>query len=626
MRLRGLTAKFLMASVGTLWVLGFVLAIVLNSMFSHQLFAFLQKEGVYLARSGALEVVDPILMDDDVELHLLIDRYKEIDENIEYVFIVDSNRRVLSHSFEKGFPVELKDSNIIEPGQSHRVQSLDTGQGIIFDIAAPIVEGKLGEIHIGISEKPATLAVIQIEKRMVGVFLFFIAGIIVLQPVIFNRVVIKPLNTLAWLMWKGADNFQTRWPNPHLLSCWKFRDCQEIHCPAYKNPNLRCWHIAGTLCEDDVQGVFARKIGDCRKCEVYKAAHVNQIVSLGEQFNNMLQLLTIREHKLKAAQSQLVLNEKMASLGVLSSGIAHEINTPTGAIINSSRELQCKLEALFKGIDALADLNQKERDLLQVCLVDLTKEGGARQEYSWKKIQQIRRYLAEFGVENYKEVTSVLVKFNLLDEEKIERYKTLWANPSILRFMEAVGTVALAQNICQVSAHKIAGLVKALKYYAYTDMDKVGLLDINEGIENVLMLMGNKFKGRFDIIKDFGELPKIYCTNEINQVWTNLLSNAYDAIMEMREGYQGEIIIETRENKEHLIVKIRDNGSGISAEKMDKIFDPFFTTKEIGKGLGLGLSIVSGIVKKNAGEISVKSIPGNTTFTVLMPKEGKGHV
>jgi len=186
--------------------------------------------------------------------------------------------------------------------------------------------------------------------------------------------------------------------------------------------------------------------------------------------------------------------------------------------------------------------------------------------------------------------------------------------------MDAFGTVNVSRQICGSSIKKISELVKALKYYAYTDMDKTSLVDINENIQNVLLLMHNKLKYSLDVEKELQSLPPIDCTSEISQVWTNLISNAHDAVVESKNREEkGKIRIETRTQDDWITVQIADNGVGISPENTTKMFDPFYTTKGIGKGTGLGLSIVSGIVKKHNGQISVDSMPGKTTFTVSLP-------
>jgi C4-dicarboxylate-specific signal transduction histidine kinase len=331
-----------------------------------------------------------------------------------------------------------------------------------------------------------------------------------------------------------------------------------------------------------------------------------------------------REKKLKDAQSQLVLSEKMASLGVLIAGIAHEINTPVGAIANVSSDLRTKVKTIMDHLMNIHDLSPEELHLLGSLTEQFTNgEFVPESGLQWKKSREIRKWLAESGVENDKGVVTILSKYNLLDKERLAPYKGLLKKQWAVNLMDSVGTVDVGMQICDSSIKKISEIVKALKYYAYTDMDKTSLVDINENIQNALLLMHNKLKYGLDVEKELQSLPPIDCTSEMSQVWTNLISNAHDAVMESMASNtldkKGKIWIKSSRDDDWVRVQISDNGVGISKEDTGKMFDPFYTTKGIGKGTGLGLSIVSGIIKKHKGQISVDSVPGKTTFTVSLP-------
>ncbi len=347
-----------------------------------------------------------------------------------------------------------------------------------------------------------------------------------------------------------------------------------------------------------------------------------------EDQNSMLQQahehIVQREKKLKDAQSKLVLSEKMASLGVLISGIAHEINTPAGAIANVSSDLRAKIKMIMNQLMNIHDLSHEELHLLgslteQFTNSEFVPESGLQ----WKKSREIRKWLSESGVENDKDVVTILSKYNLLDKERLAPFESLLKKQWAVNLMDSIGTVDVGMQICDSSIKKISEIVKALKYYAYTDMDKTSLVDINENIQNALLLMHNKLKYGLDVEKELQSLPPIDCTSEMSQVWTNLISNAHDAVMESMTSNtsdkKGKIWIKSSRDDDWVRVQISDNGVGISKEDTSKMFDPFYTTKGIGKGTGLGLSIVSGIIKKHKGQISVDSVPGKTTFTVSLP-------
>ncbi len=231
------------------------------------------------------------------------------------------------------------------------------------------------------------------------------------------------------------------------------------------------------------------------------------------------------------AQTRLVQSEKMASLGQLVAGVAHEINTPLGAI-NSNNSI------------------------LQKCISKIS-----------------------------------------LPDNVLEIFK------------EAMGTNAEA-------IRRISNLVKSLKNFARLDEAEFQESDLHEGIRNTLMLINHEIKGRIDVVEDFGELPPVKCyPNQLNQVFMNILVNAYQSI----EG-QGRITVRTRHSGQSVLIAISDTGCGIPKEKLKRIFDPGFTTKNVGVGTGLGLSICYQIVQNHNGSISVESEAGKgTTFTVQLP-------
>jgi signal transduction histidine kinase len=355
-------------------------------------------------------------------------------------------------------------------------------------------------------------------------------------------------------------------------------------------------------------------------------SYTEELVANNKKLKQAQKHILQREEKLKSAQAQLVHNEKMASLGVLIAGVAHEINTPAGAIANVASDLGGRIKEITKYLGHIHEFSAEDLDTLcslidELNSSDLTSTGASQ----WKKGREVRKWLVGVGVENAKDVVDILSKYNLLDVDRLKRYQGLLKKSSAVNLMDSFGTVNIGMRICDSSIKKISEIVKALKYYAYTDMEKTSDVDINENIENVLVLMHNKLKYQIDVEKDFKPLPRVTCTSDINQAWTNLISNAHDAIMEGKKADErGKIFIATARENGFVRVQITDNGGGISEGIKSKIFDPFFTTKDIGKGTGLGLSIVSGIISKHGGTIDIDSAPGKTTFTVKLPSKKRG--
>jgi signal transduction histidine kinase len=263
---------------------------------------------------------------------------------------------------------------------------------------------------------------------------------------------------------------------------------------------------------------------------------------------------------LKATQDQLIQSEKMASLGQLTAGIAHEINNPVNFVTSSIQPLK----------DDLADV--------------------------LKIISRYEKVVHEKGMEN--------------DFQEVEHFRK---ESNIEETMKEVNH--LLKGI-EEGALRTSEIVKGLRNFSRLDQTVYRKSNLNESIESTLTLLHNSFKNRIEIIKEYSELPEIDCfPGQINQVLMNILSNAIQAIPA-----EGSIFIKTWRDKEWVKISIRDTGIGMTDEVRKKIFDPFFTTKEVGKGTGLGLSISYGIIQKHNGRIEVISAPGKgTEFLISIP-------
>ncbi|MBW4544836.1 MAG: response regulator [Symplocastrum torsivum CPER-KK1] len=324
--------------------------------------------------------------------------------------------------------------------------------------------------------------------------------------------------------------------------------------------------------------------------------------------------------QLKATQEELILSEKMAALGQLVAGVAHEINTPLGAINSSVRNIdnfwKNNLEQLPKFFQELSP----ERQLDFFAL--LQKSRQQEMMLSTREQRQIKKALTEqvksYGVKNEAEIANMLVNLGVYEEP--ERFLPLFSeldSQDILRTAYQFGSVQTSIRTIITAVERAAKVVFALKTYARYDQtgEKVEA-NIIEGIETILTLYHSQTKLGVEVIRNFDRsMPTFRCyPDELNQVWTNLIHNALQAM-----DNTGTLTIDVMQQDNRANVKITDTGKGISPDIMPKIFQPFFTTKPSGEGSGLGLDIVKKIIEKHQGQIEVESEPGKTTFTVFLP-------
>lgn len=273
-------------------------------------------------------------------------------------------------------------------------------------------------------------------------------------------------------------------------------------------------------------------------------------------------------HELRESQAQLVQSEKMASLGQMVAGVAHEINTPLGyargnarIVRNTLGEIRGLCESQGRALSLLNAANASEEEITRA----IAEAETQRQELQPDELMADLESL-------------------LLDADH--------------------GLV------------QIADLVSSLKDFSRVDRSRTDVFDLNAGIESAIKICNNQLKNRVEVVREFGSLPEIECSpSQINQVFLNLINNAGQAI----QG-EGRITIRTAAEKDAVVVNVIDTGSGMSAEVKQRIFEPFFTTKPVGQGTGLGLSIVFRIVEEHGGRIEVESTLGKgTVFTLRLP-------
>lgn len=327
---------------------------------------------------------------------------------------------------------------------------------------------------------------------------------------------------------------------------------------------------------------------------------------------------TLKE--LKETQTQLIQAGKMAALGQLVAGVAHEINTPASAIKNSIEEVRNDYMTLLEHLINIVEFlpSEKRAIYLDLCkyvinhkkrfsMADRRKIAGEIQSYAENKDLHLGRNECQ---------NLAIIGFA---PEKMELIVPLLKSEHAYLIQESLYILGMSQIHAEDIAEaieRIVQLVKALKLYSHSDQESFHETNIAEDLNTTLTILNSRLKHGINVKKEFEDVPKIKCfADQLNQVWTNLLNNAIEAM----KG-KGNIIIRLKKSGEsHLLVEIEDNGTGIPLQIRDQIFDAYFTTKPKGEGTGLGLSICKDIINKHQGEILFESKEGCTIFKVFIP-------
>ncbi len=648
--------KLILGLSAVILSLGLILGIIGTHIASTELIKENKERGKVLASNLAYRSEEPLLAMDFLRLKNLVDELQETNSDLAYAFILDKAGRVLVHTFDQGFPVQLlgiyADS---QQADSFNSMLLLTGQGKLYDFEKPVKigEDRLGTVRIGIERHRLEAMITRLSFWIFGLtggITIFALGVVSWFSSRFtNR--IKTLTESANEVVKGNLGVQAA---PGLKrQCWEINNCQAASCPAYGDSRRRCWYITGTLCPFYHLDQGDKNVSDCLRCPVYQKNAGDEIQGLAEAFDYMAKTLDERIQQLETTEAELSRQKEILRTAL-------DVTPDLVALQDANMVYQAANKAFC------SYFHLDEADILGKTDFDIFKENQADQNYHedmqilktgkpLSKEISVRQgeaaiwfHILKVPVYNEGRISGLLLtarditvikqyQERLVQSQKMEDLGRLAGGVAheintplgiilgyaqmLLEDADPESQMAADLQIIEKQTKICSKLVSDLLGFSRQNQTTRTEVDINESIREVISLVAHTFGlSRVQVLHDFDpDIPMIEGDKDkLKQVWLNLLNNAFDAVAQ--DGY---IRITTKlcAHRRRVAITVTDTGTGIKEAILDKIFDPFFSTKAVGKGTGLGLSVTFGIIKDHGGRINALS-PAPKEYMQAMPGEG----
>jgi signal transduction histidine kinase len=365
--------------------------------------------------------------------------------------------------------------------------------------------------------------------------------------------------------------------------------------------------------------VGGKAITNCRILRFPTSGFPDLVQKMPELVQRLVGLMSDRIRETTRREQQ---RDRLASLGKLSAGLAHELNNPASAAKRATSQLRDVLKKIRDashelGSRDLSPAQKAEIEKLETAFVQSNEVPPDALTISDLE-EQIDSLLRSHGQNDLWQMAADLARKSVKPEMLESLFATLDAGTARAALVRIAASVEVATLLDEIESgtSRISDLVRAIKEYTYMDQTPLQNVDIVKSLETTLTILNHKLKHGVVVERDYQKIPLLVNSfgSELNQVWTNVIDNAIDAM-----GGEGKLQVRTYREDNCVVVEITDNGPGIPPDVQSHIFEPFFTTKGVGQGTGLGLDTVQRIVKKHRGNIQVSSLPGQTRFQVWLP-------